>query len=310
MHLLQWSGEPALLTGQSLQAWRKSLEEYGYGKSSIQNYVKVVNDFLRTAGQEALCIPKPLRNDLTGRTFGYLTVLEATQERRRRNLVWRCACTCGKQVDVDASMLLEGRTTSCGCLNIEILRHHNRYEEGTELRQALEEKILNPNSASGYVGVRPKGNKWVAYLQYKGVQHNLGTYSNIDDAVKARARAKEAAMEDARRIYEETDHLYGAAPHRPPRPEPARKAEPTDHEPVRRSDNTSGCTGVSLQYGKWNVSISVRGKRYRLGAYEELNEAIAVRRQAEDLVSRGELEQLRALCGSINTARRAQAINF
>ncbi len=295
-HLHDWLGDDKQLSAVRLQAWRASLDAHGYGKITVQKYVTIVNDFLRTAGQEALCIPKPMRADLTGRTYGYLTVLFPTDKRRRKDILWHCQCRCGKEVEVPAVLLKSGNTTSCGCLKPEILQYANRYQGGTELRQSMTEVILNPDSASGYVGVQPKRGKWAAYITYKGKTHSLGTFSRIEDAVKARARAKEAVMEDAARIYEETDHLYGDAPHRPPRPEKelAASAEPPSF-PALRSNNTSGCPGVCWSKGKWSVKITHEGVSYRLGTYFDLQDAIAVRRKAEQLILAGDFASLRQM---------------
>lgn len=50
-----------------------------------------------------------------------------------------------------------------------------------------------------------------------------------------------------------------------------------------RSDNTSGCQGVSrLKNGKYRVNIGFKGKRYYLGVYSDLGKAIAVRKKAEE----------------------------
>ncbi len=296
LHLLQWSGEPAELTPPKLQLWRQALVEHGYSKISVQKYVTVVNDFLRSAGQEALCIPKPARYDLTGRRFGYLTVVAQTSRRQHKYIVWKCVCKCGREVEIPSGMLLEGNTTSCGCLNTEILQHHNRYQEGTELLRSMTERVLSPHAASGYVGVMLRQDRWVAYINYKGVRHHLGTYTKLEDAVKARARAKEAVMEDAARIYGETDHLYGPPPRRPPRPVLEPVPEPALPR-ARRSNNTSGCPGVTLQRGKWSASISVHGRRYRMGVYARLEDAVAARKRAEALAQAGDMEGLEAICG-------------
>ncbi len=294
--LYDWAGEDKELSPHRMQAWRTSLEAYGYGKITIQNYVTVANDFLRGAGHPELCIAKPMQNDLTGRTFGYLTAIEPTGRRSRKYVVWRCRCRCGRELEVPSGLLLEGNTTSCGCLKREVLNHANRYEEGTQLSKALAERVHNPQTVSGYVGVQPKRDKWIAYINYKGVHYHLGTYTNIEDAVKARARAKEAVMEDAARIFEETDHLYGEAPHRPPKPEKETIPAPEPAEiPARRSDNTSGQTGVTLKKGKWCATISFRGYRYRLGVYERLEDAVAARKRAEALVKAGDLQTLNAI---------------
>jgi hypothetical protein len=55
--------------------------------------------------------------DLTGQTFGKLTVLEPMEhgDRGHRRYLVQCACGSGPRV-VLASALLRGHTKSCGCL--------------------------------------------------------------------------------------------------------------------------------------------------------------------------------------------------
>ncbi len=201
--LHQWLGEDSLLTAARLQDWRRHIESQGYSKVTVQNYVKTVNTFLRAMNLSDLCIPRPIRNDLAGQTFGYLTVLEPIEERKGRNLVWKCACKCGNITYVPTALLLSGRTSSCGCLKEEILDYHNGRIDGTDLRKALDDTAINPSSISGYVGVYLSRGKWNAYITYKKKRYYLGSYNNKEDAIKARARAKEMVMEDARKLQEQ-----------------------------------------------------------------------------------------------------------
>ena len=50
--------------------------------------------------------------DLTGRVFGGLQVLE--QDKEQENF-WRCRCGCGREVSVSGKELLDGTKRSCGC---------------------------------------------------------------------------------------------------------------------------------------------------------------------------------------------------
>jgi hypothetical protein len=56
--------------------------------------------------------------DLTGQTYGRLTVLRRAPSTYRRTL-WRCRCSCGKLSTVDGTKLRSGYTRSCGCLRLE-----------------------------------------------------------------------------------------------------------------------------------------------------------------------------------------------
>lgn len=53
--------------------------------------------------------------DMTGRTCGYLTVIEQAPSKNGRTQ-WRCECLCGNETVVDGTKLRTGRTRSCGCM--------------------------------------------------------------------------------------------------------------------------------------------------------------------------------------------------
>lgn len=52
--------------------------------------------------------------DLTGKTFGYLTVTRFDSIQGRTSM-WECRCSCGTVKLVRSSSLRSGVTTSCGC---------------------------------------------------------------------------------------------------------------------------------------------------------------------------------------------------
>lgn len=55
------------------------------------------------------------RRDLTGQTFGKLTVLRSGGANRHRQSLWVCQCECGALKRVAAYNLIAGRSKSCGC---------------------------------------------------------------------------------------------------------------------------------------------------------------------------------------------------
>ena len=63
-------------------------------------------------------MPGSTLQDLTGHTFGRLTVVERTQSKAKANgkfrTMWLCQCDCGRVVTVAASKLKGGQTKSCG----------------------------------------------------------------------------------------------------------------------------------------------------------------------------------------------------
>lgn len=62
-------------------------------------------------------MPMP-RLNIAGKRFGRLTVIKPVRRKSRKttSIIWKCRCTCGKTVFVDATSLNRGRTKSCGCL--------------------------------------------------------------------------------------------------------------------------------------------------------------------------------------------------
>lgn len=63
--------------------------------------------------------------DLSGTQFGYLLAVEPIGRAKDRHIIWRCICTCGNITYVSSHSLLRGRTKSCGCMKIEMIRDAN-----------------------------------------------------------------------------------------------------------------------------------------------------------------------------------------
>jgi len=53
--------------------------------------------------------------DLTGKTFGRLTVLSKGPQDKYKRYSWLCRCVCGKEKCVASRHLVSGRTQTCGC---------------------------------------------------------------------------------------------------------------------------------------------------------------------------------------------------
>jgi hypothetical protein len=60
-------------------------------------------------------------HDLTGRTFGRLTVVRRADNGHKR-IHWECRCTCGQVRVIMGESIKAGRTRSCGCLAMEVQR--------------------------------------------------------------------------------------------------------------------------------------------------------------------------------------------
>ena len=75
-------------------------------------------------------------NDLTGKRFGRLLVLELIS--RKGQAIWKCICDCGKETIVISCNLISGNTRSCGCGSREMLDKYRviKYHTPEEIRQA------------------------------------------------------------------------------------------------------------------------------------------------------------------------------
>ena len=75
------------------------------------------------------------REELVGRKFGRLTVMEFSGKNKFRNLKWICVCDCGCEKEVFGYRLKSGETQSCGCLHKE--RQRERVKHGYSRRGAV-----------------------------------------------------------------------------------------------------------------------------------------------------------------------------
>lgn len=57
--------------------------------------------------------------DITGQSFGRITVLRPAGRNRFRHIMWHTICTCGNGLIVSGKSLRNGKTTSCGCYHRE-----------------------------------------------------------------------------------------------------------------------------------------------------------------------------------------------
>lgn len=66
-------------------------------------------------------------DDLSGRVFGELSVIEREADRfypdGGRAQMYRCVCSCGNESHVARSMLVSGQTRSCGCVRMSHMEH-------------------------------------------------------------------------------------------------------------------------------------------------------------------------------------------
>ena len=284
--------EDKQLTRERLLEWRADLNEKGYAYQTVQNYVKWINLYLDYAGLSEIRFNRGKGKDISGMEFGFITAIEPTDKRDRKDIVWRCRCRCGTELELPATRLILNNTLSCGCIQRERIKRTNKFFGGTSLEKSLKDPVTSTRSMSGYVGVTRKRDKWQAYITYKRQRISLGVYDKLEDAVKARSRGKETVMEDAAELlvlYEELHKNDDVLPGRAT--EPPRTVEweykQINDQPMStaiRRDNTSGYTGISFRKNKWEARICYNKIRYMLGLFDTQEQAVSARATAEEML--------------------------
>lgn len=163
------------------------------------------------------------QQDLTGKRFGLLTVIQKTESRtygKTKKRRWICLCDCGSKSEKDTGSLTSGRHVSCGCQKIRAASENSRksrykvrketasfnvmkgsYKRGAAIRGvewALSDedtkKLFNGNCF--YCGSVPSNNYKTTYynMKYSGIDridNTLGyTVSNTVSCCKICNHAK------------------------------------------------------------------------------------------------------------------------
>ena len=138
--------------------------------------------------------------DLSGKTFGKLTVLGRSDKRGTRGKrtvpLWECRCDCGT-VTYRATDSLKNRDVSmcqtCAAMYATTkARAKAGFEEGTQISRIRDISEAS-NNQSGIRGVYldSKTGKYRARLKFRGKVYNLGTYASQEEAVRARRAGEE-----------------------------------------------------------------------------------------------------------------------
>lgn len=98
--------------------------------------------------------------DLTGQKFGRLTVEEYLGYIKSKKPYWKCKCDCGNYTIVDTYHLINGDTTSCGCLRKG--KDFSKYKHGLykhklyHIYHSMKQRCCNPQ-CSQYEGYGKRG---------------------------------------------------------------------------------------------------------------------------------------------------------
>lgn len=210
------------------------------------------------------CIPKtnrrrgPAPADLTGKVFGSLTVMERAEKKGQRT-AWLCRCECGKDLIVTAQDLRKGHTKSCGC----------KAHDAPYYRDLTGQRI-------GYLTAMKKTD----HRDYKGSV----IWQCLCDCGKSVLYSSDSLLHGKIKscgCYRENE-LCGKIN------DTLHRVDGTCIERLNlkkaRSDNKSGHIGIQMvDENHYRALIGFQGKRYYLGTFPTLEEAIEARQRGEQI---------------------------
>lgn len=189
------------------------------------------------------------KKDLTGMRFGKLVVLEETNKRYDKKVIWKCRCDCGNITYANTSQLKRGGKKSCGCVN-------------------APRDITNQRFGK-LVAIKPTENKSHGYTQWicRCDCGNYATYA-VNTLTKGAAtscgcvkKSKESAVKRGKLSAKaQADKAIEGV-------------RPSDFNKHRLSTNTSGYTGVYRKKNKWVAEIIVKGTKHRMFGFETAEQA-------------------------------------
>ena len=222
-----------------------------------------------------------VKENLTGKIFGRWKVISRVEDyispTGNRKARWLCECLCEKQTrkEINGDNLKNGHSQSCGCLNREkILKAHKKF---------------NKYDLSGEYGVGWTSNTNKEFYfdleDYEKIKKYCW-YEKDDGAIVCKSGSiiyMHRLIMDAPNELQ-VDHIYHNRNDN--RKSMLRIANSTQNTINRsmQSNNTSGYVGISWnkQYRKWHAYISIYNKRINIGYFDNIQEAVIARKQAEE----------------------------
>lgn len=197
---------------------------------------------------------KPGQRDLSGERFGKLVCLEPTQERGNRGtVIWRCRCDCGNECLAESSQLTKGYKRSCGCLS------HPPLKDFIGKRFGML-KVVE------YAGKEEGMHRWRCLCDC-GQETIVGQTLLQSGKTRTCGCLQKAVFMENLKLIDGTSVTVL---------ETLKKRTPM---------NDSGVIGVYREgrSGKWIAQISFKRKKYHLGTFDKMEDAIKARKMGEQM---------------------------
>ncbi len=207
--------------------------------------------------------------DLSGHKYGRLVVLGVSHKYKRPSgtqvTYWNCVCDCGENISVVGSDLRSGHTGSCGCLHKEMLSGRMKTHGMTGTRIYTIWKGMKTRCKNVSETYHNYGGRGITYCESWEIFDNflLDMGEGYSDGLELdRIDVNGDYCKENCRWVDGNIQAYNQR---------------------KKSSNTSGRTGVSYhkRTTKWHARISVKGEMIFMGCFDNFEDAVKAREEAE-----------------------------
>lgn len=230
------------------------------------------------------------KKDLTGQRFGRLLVIKKIQNYitsgGNQLSQYECLCDCGNYCNILGNQLSRGITKSCGCYRKEnVAKINKKYKRKNNYWEKFDDyiyKFIDDKNIEGLISAidyeKCKNHYWIS--QYNNHTKSYYFYTEINDSRIAMSRyilnITDNNVKVDHKNHDTTNNTR----------ENLRITSNSQNTMNRRinSNNTSGITGVhwNKNINKWCARIGVNNKRISLGYFDRIEDAIKIRKDAEE----------------------------
>lgn len=244
-------------------------------------------------------IPENIRGyeeNLSGKTFGSLEVLKYSHKEHSHSH-WICKCICGNEIIKSISYLKQSKYKMCDDCRKE-LKDFAKQEKLKEIKSKLPIKVPAAKKENSYEFINDcvlingiakidiedldKVDKLNRYWYKNKSGYVLATYFDVDIFLHRFIMGLPNRYDNETKLI--VDHINGD---RSDNRKSNMRIITKNQNPINcktYSNNTSGTKGVcwNKKLGKWNAYLHINGKRFYLGVYENIEDAIKIRKKYEE----------------------------
>lgn len=224
--------------------------------------------------------------DLTGMKFGRWTVIKRGENDKWRGVRWWCQCDCGNPELrlVKSSDLTCKKSLSCGCISREKI---------SRIKKKYNEYNLDDEYGIGYTNNTDSYGRNEFYFDledYDKIKDYCWYFDSDDYLRSAQVSSKNKILLHQIILPTENgyipDHIHGKETRNDNRKCNLRIVTHSQNRMNKGliSTNISGVTGVgwNKQQQKWRATITKNYKRIHLGSYDNFEDAVKARKEAEE----------------------------